>query len=362
MSREVICIIGMHRSGTSMVARLLRDAGLYLGPDDLLLGANSGNPDGHFEHTGFLEINDALLRHLGGAWDTPPSLEPGWESDASLDDFRAKAKTLVATFPGDTSWGWKEPRTSVLLPFWKSIITNLRFVICVRNPLDVARSLATRNQLAVDHGAHLWNRYMRSAIQDTEGFPRCLVFYEDFFQGDTTGTRQLLKFCGLDSTESLMWLGDGIRSDLRHHQAVISELLEESSVLEYPKILYLGLRALSVCEPTAKAPKGASSDGISRFFKLLEAFCNQDQVGRLNAALAEKNHLLSNLRVENEREISTLRQQLEILQERVDRLQRFSDAVRRSVAYRAYRWIIRPLMTAWRGAGYGASRPNGESR
>ena len=73
-----VCIIGMHRSGTSMVARLLQQCDLYLGPEYQLLGPDSANPEGHFEHTGFLKIDDALLRYFGGSWDfripvPPPS-------------------------------------------------------------------------------------------------------------------------------------------------------------------------------------------------------------------------------------------------------------------------------------------------
>ena len=79
-----VCIIGMHRSGTSMVANLLRRHGLSLGPDECLLGANESNQAGHFEHAGFVEINEALLKQLGGSWDNPPRLQSGWEQDLRI--------------------------------------------------------------------------------------------------------------------------------------------------------------------------------------------------------------------------------------------------------------------------------------
>ena len=116
-SGHVICIIGMHRSGTSMVARLLHQCGLYLGPEDQLLGPSSGNEDGHFEHTGFLAIDYALLRHFNASWSFPPELEPGWEQEAVLEQRRVEAKALVDTFSGKSPWGWKEPRATIFLPF-----------------------------------------------------------------------------------------------------------------------------------------------------------------------------------------------------------------------------------------------------
>ena len=66
MMSDAVCIIGMHRSGTSMVTRLLKSCGLILGPDAQLVGPDAGNIDGHFEHMGFVKINDAILSTLAG--------------------------------------------------------------------------------------------------------------------------------------------------------------------------------------------------------------------------------------------------------------------------------------------------------
>src|SRR5687767_5556789 len=116
---DVICIIGMHRSGTSMIARLLSLCGLYLGPDEEMFGPNEGNPDGHFEHVGFLRIDEALLEHFGGSWERPPRFGSGWQNDPALTKFVSTAKALIGSFPVDSPWGWKEPRTTLLLEFWK---------------------------------------------------------------------------------------------------------------------------------------------------------------------------------------------------------------------------------------------------
>jgi len=71
-----ICIAGMHRSGTSMVARLLRDCGLYLGPEEEL-GFDVRNGEPHWENVRFVELNDEILNRLGGSWHNPPKFRAG---------------------------------------------------------------------------------------------------------------------------------------------------------------------------------------------------------------------------------------------------------------------------------------------
>ena len=73
-SSNVVCVAGMHRSGTSLVARLLNQCGLYLGRDEDILPANPTNPEGHWEHERLVEINVELLTEFGGGWDWPADL------------------------------------------------------------------------------------------------------------------------------------------------------------------------------------------------------------------------------------------------------------------------------------------------
>ena len=295
---DVICIIGMHRSGTSMVARLLHQCGLYLGPEDQLLGPSSGNEDGHFEHTGFLTIDYALMRHFNASWSFPPELEPGWEQDAILEQRRIEAKALVDTFSGKSPWGWKEPRATIFLPFWKSIIPNLRFVICVRSPLEVAKSLAARNKIPIEQGVFLWNRYLRAAIQDTEGCPRIFTHYENFFTDAVAEANRLASFCGLQAPRDASMLGGGIRSELRHHRSEISELLGAASIPAEYKLLYVGLRALSDRSPlTTTQPDGSAQDA-SEFLRVLDEFHDHERLAQLQTELTKKNYELAKLRNE----------------------------------------------------------------
>ncbi|MGH9986827.1 MAG: sulfotransferase, partial [Nitrososphaeraceae archaeon] len=343
---NVICIIGMHRSGTSMIARLLNLYGLDLGPEEKLLGPNASNALGHFEHTDFLKIDDELLEHFGGSWDNPPDLEPGWQHDSSLEKFVHEAKSLVSTFSESNTWGWKEPRTTILLPFWGSLLPNLRFVICLRSPVEVARSLVGRDGISIEKSFYLWNHYMRAAIRDTEGYPRIFTFYEDYFRDASTEIERLVDFCGLPKQDDLSQVQAAIVQDLRHHTSETLELLEETNVATEYKLLYICLRAVSFREFVPTGSKDGVSENISKFLQLIDKFHNQDKMSQLETALAERDQELSKLQSRMKKREQQIQEQMAQLQEHTARLQAFSDQVRQSLAYRFYRKFIKPFSRA----------------
>ena len=59
LSSPPVAIVGMHRSGTSMVAKLLQQAGLFLGEEADLMPPAEENPEGFFEHLGFVRTDRA---------------------------------------------------------------------------------------------------------------------------------------------------------------------------------------------------------------------------------------------------------------------------------------------------------------
>jgi hypothetical protein len=70
-NKKTIIILGMHRSGTSMVAGLLAKMGINMGDD--LLGRSPSNPFGHFEDWDFVNLNDSILSKAKGSWDKLPA-------------------------------------------------------------------------------------------------------------------------------------------------------------------------------------------------------------------------------------------------------------------------------------------------
>lgn len=109
-----ICITGMHRSGTSMIARMLNICGVYLGKPDELMPPAADNPDGFWEHLGFRQLNDDILALNGAAWDFPPN--PGLPINSD-PDINSRATKLVKNFlPGKYGVG-KIPAYPLRCPY-----------------------------------------------------------------------------------------------------------------------------------------------------------------------------------------------------------------------------------------------------
>src|ERR1043166_5359212 len=113
-----VAIAGMHRSGTSMVTRLLNLCGLDLGPAEHLMEPAPDNPEGFWESMPFLRINEELLQALDGRWDRPPEDLRDWAAADELAAYRERAAGFPAEFGLKEPWGWKDPRNSLTLGFW----------------------------------------------------------------------------------------------------------------------------------------------------------------------------------------------------------------------------------------------------
>lgn len=244
---QAICVTGMHRAGTSVTSKLLNVLGVYLGPEDDLLGPRGeNNPKGFFENRRFVRFNAELLQSAGGIWKHPPSLPPGWEADPALEHVRERARAMIeTTFGGVPLWGWKDPRSALTLPFWQALIPGMRYVLCVRNPLDVAASLERRNQLTRSQGYEVWLRYLAEAVVHTAGRPRMFVHFEDYFDDWRPQVERLAGFirhperAGQPQVAGLAteWLDGG----LWHHRSRPLDAIGDPRVPADAKALYLAV-------------------------------------------------------------------------------------------------------------------------
>jgi hypothetical protein len=205
---KLYCVIGMHRSGTSVVSRILNLLGAHLGPFDDLMPPGSDNPTGFWESRSVVALHDDLLGQLGGRWDNPAFRDDGWERDPALEPFRKRAREVVATHFADAAVSvWKDPRGSLLLPFWRTVCDVAGSVLVVRRPSDVAASLHRRDGISPEQTALLWLRYVSSAWRSDR--KHLLVSYEGMTERlDETCTR-LAEFLELSRPN------DEVRSDIR---------------------------------------------------------------------------------------------------------------------------------------------------
>ena len=115
---RLIAVLGMHRSGTSAITRGLELLGVGLGSN--LHPAGFDNPKGFWEDRRVIQINEELLALQGSAYDRLGLAQQALPSGAKLSHIKLKAIQLLQTqlTAGEGIWGFKDPRTCRLLPFW----------------------------------------------------------------------------------------------------------------------------------------------------------------------------------------------------------------------------------------------------
>jgi len=153
-----LIILGMHRSGTSCLTGSLEQAGLYLGEVNRKAPHNA---KGNRESRTIMDLNDLVLEANGGAWDVPLSAPAIWSQ--AQRDIR---DNILADYPVDRVWGFKDPRTLFTLDGWLEALPVARFVGTFRHPVPVAQSLTRRSKAySADDGLRIWMAYNRRLLQ-----------------------------------------------------------------------------------------------------------------------------------------------------------------------------------------------------
>jgi hypothetical protein len=170
----------MHRSGTSVVARSLLTLGVSLG--DRLMRADRFNERGYWEDTDIVALNEEVLTALGRTWEDASPISPSALEQLSGSELEQRAVALIGhRTDSGVPFGMKDPRTSVLLPFWHRVFALARvdasFVIVVRHPDLVAASLSKRNGMPPAWGHWLWISHMLAALEGSQGHRRTVVSY-----------------------------------------------------------------------------------------------------------------------------------------------------------------------------------------
>ena len=174
-----VIVLGMHRSGTSAVSRILNLLGASIGPATDLL-TEYDNPAGHWESKALVACNDRILAAFGRSWDFPPWLASGWEySDRASSLLPDMAATFASVYDSEP-WVWKDPRTCLTFPLWRRVIGDkARVVLVFRDPGAVVASLHRRDGIPSLYGAGLWQHYIRASVAASAGLPvLCLSFEE----------------------------------------------------------------------------------------------------------------------------------------------------------------------------------------
>ena len=238
-----------------MVARMLNLAGLHLGRSDELIPASAENPDGYWEHRGILRINDELLNELGGGWDLPVAVPENWSENDRLLRLRERARVELAALAGAPHWGWKDPRTSLTLPFWSSLVERLQVVVCVRHPLEVAESLRRRGISSYALSLSLWRAYAERILADTAQTQRVVTHYEAYFEDPTAEVERLGGAVGITATPTQLAEAARVLTPAHRHSRFTPGDLVEAKVDPGIIDLYLRLCADAGRDLSAAVPR-----------------------------------------------------------------------------------------------------------
>jgi len=233
-----IVVLGMHRSGTSALTGALARMGVHVGDEDELTARNWENPQGFFERRDARTICDALLHGSGADWWKVSAFEP---ENVDFDTLRAQRpaiRDLVAGLDQRAKGAWvlKEPRLCLLMPIFRSTLTNPFAIVVVRHPMEVARSLRRRNGFPIQAGLALWEAYTVAALDNASGVDHTVVSYDELVEKPQ---KTLKRLCQELAGRGLEWVDSnagqkGIQPSLRRErveEAALARLTPEQRKL-----------------------------------------------------------------------------------------------------------------------------------
>lgn len=250
-SRAVL-VLGMHRSGTSAVARALAALGVDLGND--FLDAQPENPTGYWEDKGVVDINERLLKLLGLTWDATEAIDPAAFAARPVRALqRFAVRYCRRTFMPHHLWGFKDPRTVRLLPFWESVLTECRaqpaYVVAIRNPRSVAASLYARMEMAPDEAYRLWAAHMVPFLAGIFDRPMVTVDYDRLMREPQAQLERIARRLGIESAHRAddveRFTGEFLSEALRHSRYAVDDLEDGSEAARLARDAFLLLDSLA---------------------------------------------------------------------------------------------------------------------
>lgn len=240
MIKTCIIILGMHRSGTSVVTGSVGLAGADLGPN--LHGEVFYNPKGLFEDSKLNLLNlKYLYRHQSG-WYRPFRYKPSEVQDSKMI---AKLGDLFHSFSGEVI-AIKDPRIALLLPLYQEALARQQikpvYVVLLRNHHHIAHSLWKRDRMPLIYAYALtrfYYRQIRRFLSDGKSASVNLEFNQ-FLKQPADAIRLVFETAGLTvSPDFESKIGQLVSQDLNHGGTEPVSLREKMLAALSVPLLYL---------------------------------------------------------------------------------------------------------------------------
>ncbi|MGH6857210.1 MAG: hypothetical protein ACRECP_06110 [Methylocella sp.] len=269
--RNVILVLGMHRSGTSAAAGLLVKLGGA--QPKTPMPAAGGNERGYFESQALMTFHDELLASAGSSWTDWRQFNPAWYQSPAFAAFQKRAKQLFKDeYEGEPLAVFKDPRVCRFAPFWLEVLAGIkapaRVVIPVRAPLEVAFSMRKRDGFPLATGAVLWLRHILDAEIASRGLPRFIFTWDQLLRdwrsvAERASTELDLHWPRL-SDATAHEIENFIGYDMVHHRVSAKELAAHPDIHEWTMSAYRAMLKL------AREPRSGSA--LKTLDKTREAF------------------------------------------------------------------------------------------
>lgn len=250
--RTCLLVLGMHRSGTSALTRVLSLLGAAL-PQNLL-GAGLGNDTGHWEPGRLVQLHDQMLAEAGSSWDDWRRFNFASLSFDSQTHYKAEIRRLLEEEYGDAPlFVLKEPRICRLVPIYLQALRELevavRPIVAFRNPLSVAASLRARDGMNEAQSLLYWLRHVLDAEAATRELPRAFTSYETLLSDWRGCMRSISAALGVDWPRSIdeaaADVGAFLSRSHQHHNVPHGALSAASELDDLIKRAYSAMELLS---------------------------------------------------------------------------------------------------------------------
>lgn len=258
--KSVVVILGMHRSGTSVLARCMKVFGFSLG--NKLMPAYVDNPKGYFEDEEIVNLNDEMLASLGSSWEKISIIHEEEVRSLYGTEFFSRAVHLIEkrlqSFP---HFAVKDPRFVLLLPFWKKVLAScnipVKYVLPVRNPISVAASLKKRDGMELGEGIQLWLAYVLASLRYSDGETRVVVDYDALLEDSSREISRISSalHLPLDEEELHCFQEEFLDHSLRHTTVDLQALRRNMECPEMAGDLYQLLLKVGTDELILESPE-----------------------------------------------------------------------------------------------------------
>ena len=234
---QLVVVLGMHRSGTSATTRGLQALGVALG-ESLTPAVPGVNDKGFFEDIEINRINIELLEFIGSDWHSLSLISESCFQKDGLESIRRRAKSLISLRIKNGLFGLKDPRIARLLPFWISVFSDLGvdvyYVVAIRNPLSVAKSLLARDGMQSEKSYYLWLEHVIPSVLMTKGFGTVVVDFDGLIADPSNQLRRIASALGLpfsaDCDAVREYINEFLDAGLRHTSFNLNDLSRDLSV------------------------------------------------------------------------------------------------------------------------------------